>query len=134
MRIERTFNTSALLPVQADERGREMSNYKYFATYVTPPYGGGDLEYVMGVTSVAGLKALFKGFQSGSVWCDEFRQNPDGFYVPWRLERYLLAPDATDLDYMDVYSAVPTHNGQYLASNELEYRIRLGERGGLVIE
>lgn len=111
-----------------------MSNYKYFGVYSGPSYGGLDRDYMMGFKSIADAKATFKSFQSGDVTYDEFRENGDGFYVPWNLGLWVRTHGTTEQDYMDLYVGERRGEGQYAVSDTIQYRITIGPRGGLVIE
>lgn len=108
--------------------------YKYFGIYSGPSYGGYDRDYMMAFRSIREAKAAFTEFQSGSLDYDEFYCNPDGFYVPWRVGQYSATPGTSDQDYMDLYAAEKVGDGQYLVSEDVDIRIALGPRGGVVVE
>lgn len=109
---------------------------KYFGFYHGPSYGMmGDDERTMAFTSLRHAREIFSGFYSGSVWQTEYQLNPDGFYVPWNLNDYVQTPGASREDWLDLYSAHEnTTPGTYIMSQEIEYRLTWGERGGVVIE
>jgi len=113
-----------------------MSNKpKYFAMYHGPSYSSYDTEFVTGVSSLKQARFLFEQFYSGSVWSDEYRENGEGFYVPWFMGRYSLTPATTREDHMDLYVVHEnTTPGTYILGQEIECRLMWGERGGIVVE
>jgi len=113
-----------------------MSNKpKYFAMYHGPSYYSYDTERVMAVPSLRVARDLFCSFYGGSVMYDEYRENADGFYVPWSVNGHSFTPGTSKEDYMDLYVAVEnTLPGTYIMGQEIAYRLTWGERGGIVVE
>lgn len=108
---------------------------KYFAIYGGPGYMSYDRESVMGFASLKDARRAFQAFYDGSVWHDEYIVNPDGYYVPWKMDTFSLTPGTSRHDWMDLYFVSEnTTPGTYIMSEDLEVRMVFGERGGIVIE
>lgn len=137
--LSRRLRTSGLAApwTGVETKGEIVSNKpKYFGFYHGPSYGmTGDTDSMMGFTSLRHARQAFEGYYGGSVWADDYQLNPDGFYVPWRMGAYVLTPGTSREDWMDLYVAAEnTTPGTYIMSQDIEYRLTWGERGGIVIE
>lgn len=108
---------------------------KYFGLYHGPSYGGWESEYVMGFFSLEDAKHTFRQFWNGYSTHDEYRENADGFYVPWDMGKYSATPATTREDFMDLYSVGEAqHCGTYFMSDSVDVRLTWGPRNGIVVE
>ncbi len=103
---------------------------KYLTQYSGPSYGSLDMEHMDGEAS---LYCAMVSFRRRNVMgyddVNTFRENPDGTYVAWELDRRVAFPATTNSDYMDVYYAIPVDGGYTLG--DWAYRITLGPRQGV---
>lgn len=108
---------------------------KYFGFYHGPSYGGWESEFAMGFSSLADAKHAFNAFWLGGATTDEYRMTNFGFHVPWDMATYSATPATSREDYMDLYSVTDTEwLGMYKMSDDIDYRLTWGTRGGIVVE
>lgn len=107
----------------------------YFATYNGPSHSHWDLDRVERFDSIADAKESLRRRTSGLRGTDdtyEYRRNEDGLYVPWSMAYVDFL--GTESDYIDLYAAIKSNDGQWEMGEDIIYRLTLGERGGVVVE
>lgn len=106
---------------------------KYFATYNGPNYTSYDTEYREGFESVKQAMQAMRNRKYGSDYINEYRENKDGSMVPWSTDCYSVFFN-TNADYMDLVEAYSQADGTWSYSEDIAYRLTIGERGGIVVE
>ena len=111
-----------------------MNKPKYFATYHGPSYYTYDMESMDAFGSLKEAVQAMRNRQMGYDYPEEYRENGDGSMILWNSSRRMDFPATTEFDYMDLFAAIPNGDGTYGHGDYIDYRLTIGERGGIVVE
>jgi hypothetical protein len=112
-----------------------MRKMKYFVSHHGPGLASWDQDFMDGEQSLYSAMVSFRRRTvMGYDDVNTYRENPEGVYVAWEMDRRVDFPTATEEDYMEVYHAVhvPEDGGYVLG--DWAYRITIGPRKGVRTE
>lgn len=108
---------------------------KYFGVYYGPSYGSWSMaEEMDGFESIKEAKESMRERQRGGDVTNLYSRNADGHLVLWETSAGRDFPGTTNADYMDLHYATGNGDGTYAHSEDIAYRITIGERGGIIAE
>jgi hypothetical protein len=110
-----------------------MATYKYFGQYTDASYGSCGRDYLNGFTSLGDARQYFTSVQEGEARNVEFIENNNGAYVMWE-SGYSRFPATTNAGELYLCRGEKGGDGQYFVTDTPEYRLFVGERGGIKIE